>query len=1092
MSAQRHDQLTTWLLAGAVAVLVAGWGFHQVARANSDLPPVAGFVTDAVTLYLPAVEGGPAAGWLAHPAPVNRAWKLFWLQAGGQWDARVLALAGAVLQALAFGALMLQFTRSTGRSTAFALGVALVALTTLAPLAPGADSAAPSIALLLSLLQLQFATSERGWRRGAGFAAGLLNVLASNLGAAAAIALLVAALLRRRTTPVATHWRELVDAGVLVVLGLTLIVLRRPEDVPGWASFAAWPRVSPVLAAAIWMPAILFVGSRRGLGTHDALLPLALWSMATIAVAPFATETPADVTELLIAGVAVNIACALALVKTGAAGAPRDAAATDLPLSRAILAGLWLILVADALLHPPAGRAAPSRAPAVDSAVTAALRDAVLGSELRASADEMGISEAQRTKLTQSLANPQLQQILPASIRPPLTVKPAAGTQGFRGNGAPDLPARDGLPSFGTWQPEGARDVGEFVSEPLQTRFSLLQFRVAGELRPPDTSLALRTNAGKDVTPLESGFTSDTRWKRVNLTAPADEFRIVARDASADRWIAFTAPHEVSRLGWLAGKLARTSPWLLMIAAIAGSAACVRWLRVTPAADADAWLRSFPWQAVPLVAIMAYAVVWSHHLDPTAGPNDAGGYMNLAKMLRAGEVIGTPRTLPNDAQASADVSPYVPGTFWPTADGKMVPEYPPGLPMIFAAAALPVPLENAVPMVILLQLGLGLYFTRRLALAFGFSDGWSWLAAFLLGMNAVYVWQGVQPQSDGPAAVWVTAAVGWAWTSRTRPWHALLAGAATALAVLIRPTNVLVAVPVLICLIGHWRQLALWIAGGIPGAVWLVWYNRELYGAVVATGYGDMSTNFGAQFVLPTLKSYAKWLPLYFSPIVILGFAGIFVRQENLRARLVLATWVGVFAVFYAFYWCTWDNWYNMRFVLPAAPAMILLGLFFLRDVAERWNLRPFTIDRYRRSFLPSAAIIAVLFGVLVFATLKENVMYWMRSNKRHQVMATWVNGNLPRNSVVYARIASNVLYYYTDFIVVRPDNARARSPEFLSLIAASGRPVHAVTYRVEGRDRVPPGEDPATAHPAPDVPGSWRRMVTLYDGDIVVWEREK
>ena len=63
---------------------------------------------------------------------------------------------------------------------------------------------------------------------------------------------------------------------------------------------------------------------------------------------------------------------------------------------------------------------------------------------------------------------------------------------------------------------------------------------------------------------------------------------------------------------------------------------------------------------------------------------------------------------------------------------------------------------------------------------------------------------------------------------------------ATALAVMIRPSNCLSLLPLGICFAGKWRQLAWWLLGGLPGGALQLWYNHTLYGNAFTTGYGDV------------------------------------------------------------------------------------------------------------------------------------------------------------------------------------------------------------------------------------------------------------
>jgi hypothetical protein len=516
---------------------------------------------------------------------------------------------------------------------------------------------------------------------------------------------------------------------------------------------------------------------------------------------------------------------------------------------------------------------------------------------------------------------------------------------------------------------------------------------------------------------------------------------------------------------------------------------------------------------VPWLALFAYGVFFASHIDPTAGPNDSGGYLNSAKLLARGEATAAPKMIWGPAKGETDVTPYLPITFQATKDGRMAPEYPVGFPLEVAILAWILPLQAAVPLLILLQLVLGVLFTRLLARAVGLSEGWAWLAAGIIGLSPVYLFQGLQPQSDGPAMVWVTAAVYFAWSSRVRPSHALLAGMATALAVLIRPSNVLCFIPVLICLGLNPKRLCLWALAGLPGAAWQVWYNHRLYGNWFATGYGDFSTGFGWRFVAPTLASYARWLPAFYTPLVWLAFASPWVKAIPGRARCALAAWMTLFGVFYAFYWCTYDNWYNMRFVMPAAPAAVILALSALRAAAARAGFTLFSLGTAGLSPAPSSrlpdrstlhrasakasprsvlqsgilsgALVALSFGLLIAESGRQRILYWMRANREHAAGALWAREHLPANAVVFARHATGSLMYYTDLTFVRSDYAPAKSPEFFARLAKTGRPIYALNYHWER-----PGYrwESGLGDGYPGLPGKWEHLASLWDGQIHAW----
>lgn len=610
---------------------------------------------------------------------------------------------------------------------------------------------------------------------------------------------------------------------------------------------------------------------------------------------------------------------------------------------------------------------------------------------------------------------------------------------------------------------------GSYTGPLVHAQGVLLQVRLQGSLRPPDSQLYLLTAGGRRVDPFQrSAAAAPPAWRRLNFPVPSEPFALIARVAPGTT-LRFTDPQPVARSAWLAGKVIATWPvWIVLAGLFAALAA----------ANLSVALPRAPW--LPWLALLAYAVFLSRHIDATAGPNDSGGYLNSAKLIAHGAVTAAPRLpLPAAALAAwpADPGAFAATTFVPTPDGRLAPEYPVGFPLLVAAAAQVLPWRVAVPAVILLHLLAGVWLTYLLGRAVSLPPAWAGAGAAIIALNAVYLFQGLQPQSDGPALVWVTLA--FLCALRERP---AAAGLAAAVAVLIRPSNSLSLLPLALCFArpGGGRPLLRFIAGGLPGAAFLLWYNHRLFGHVLTTGYGDpaqVSAGFGLRFVPLTLRSYARWLPYYFTPVVLLAPIAPFLRAIPGRTRLILAVWAGTFVCFYAAYWCTYDNWYNLRFLLPAAPALVLLGLWTTRAAARRWAVPP----------IATAAAAAAMLTVAVAGAFQERVTYWMRANQVHAAGARWAAGHLPPDAVVFAKAATGPLMYYSDLAFVRMDSAPARSDDFFAALRRAGRPVYAVTYHWE-QPNFQWGHGNGTGYPP--LPGRWIRRAVLGERQIFVWER--
>lgn len=1048
LSPTASSRTRIFVITATVLLLIGGALSLLTDDTAAALAPAA-LVHEAHEHLLPALAT-PSANAVSHHLALARSWAPLAIAVTGFWDARVLSLVALLLTSAGLATLLLQSAKSLSPLRLSILTLAGLSLQVIAArTASGTgDFALTQIWFGLTLLQLSLTGHDRSPRlRLIGYLAGALNLAASSLGLATALAV-VARDLRNRTPRA-----QLISSGTLTVLGVLLTLVRQGggDSAAGHilVSVLVYPFASPLFALVVWAPSVMALWHwLRHEGQSNSLqlvAPLALSFLgATLGFALLGIEPP---TAWMAVGLLINVAAILGLPWGQSPTRTRDLC----------LAAIWFIGVANALVQPlvspPQGKYEPVAETADDRARAAA---------------------------TSLSAEPQIRAVLPPPIRPTLELAPMSGSS-FAGATPTNLRSPDGLPFLSSWtEANGATAQGEYRSGIHTTRAGVLQVRVAGTLRPPETALLLVTESGREIAPLDSGFTVENRWKRVNFPAPHEPFRIVARDHSAEHWIAFTAPLEMSRIGWFATKIARGWMWWIGLGAI-GVVATV-WLgwaewRVT--------LTSEEWRLVPWLALVAYALFFLPHVDNTAGPNDAGGYLNFAKTLTRGAVADDIQSFGPDFQDVRDPLLHIPTTARIAPDGHMAPEYPPGVGLMIALLALVMPLAQASIMVFWLHLIGVVLITRHTARVFGLSDAWAWLASGLMGLSSVFLFQTLQPQSDGVSVFWVTTAIVYAWTSRENARHAFVAGAATAVAVLVRPANALCVLPVFACLWNRPLALRNLILAGLPAALWLMWFNLREYGHPFLTGYGDISSGWALSYVGPTLVSYAKWLPLMFSPVILLIFGAPWLGRFAPQARLMLGLWVGVYFVFYAAYWCTYDNWYNMRFVLPAMPAVLVLALQACRALLARTRLVIFPAEPERSTMWPSVALCALLLGIVIGDMVERRVIFWAHASRAHRVAADWLNEHAPADAIVLARHASNSVWHYTNFLLVRPDQAAVREPDFLLRLARTGRPIYSINQHWE-RKNFEWGHGKGDG--LPDLPGDWERLAVLWEGEYIVW----
>lgn len=458
---------------------------------------------------------------------------------------------------------------------------------------------------------------------------------------------------------------------------------------------------------------------------------------------------------------------------------------------------------------------------------------------------------------------------------------------------------------------------------------------------------------------------------------------------------------------------------------------------------------SLRWRLTLLLAALAlalYAVFLADHVTACAAGADSSGYLNHARLLAGGGLRVEPRELPELSGTGFPVLAYLPLGFICAPDGRgFVPSYPPGLPLLIAAAAPIAGWDNAANVVMVFHALLGVLLVFALGRELGLSRPGAAVGALIVAVSPVYVFMALLAMSDVPALVWTTAAVLFAWRSREKPAWAFAAGAAAALAVLIRPSDALVLGPLAFVLgrgPGRWLRVA---AGGLPGALFLAAQNRALYGRILATGYPGAAPLFGGRWMCPTLLSYARWLPILFTPVVVLGaLAAPWLLRKEPRKAGTLAAWALAFAVFYAFYASTHETWWYSRFLLPAAPAFVVGGLWaaesFLRRICSpRWNLG-----------LVAGAAIAVLANGLVW-TWKLGALDSSRGERVYPQTVAWLRESLPADAVLAVMQLSGSVEYYSDFTFVRWD--ALDHGDYATLLAAAragGRPVYAALFPFE------------------------------------------
>lgn len=447
--------------------------------------------------------------------------------------------------------------------------------------------------------------------------------------------------------------------------------------------------------------------------------------------------------------------------------------------------------------------------------------------------------------------------------------------------------------------------------------------------------------------------------------------------------------------------------------------------------------------------LAAYAALLVAHIGAVPGGSDTSGYFNEARLFASGRLHAEIRSLPGLPPRDGPPFLYIPLGFKPATDGsdRMVPTYPPGLPLLLVPAARLIGWEHCGDLVLILHSLAGIALTFALGRRCGLSATWSLAGALVLAASPLYLYSSLWAMSDVPAAAWATAAVLAAWKSRERPAWSLVCGLCVAVAFLVRPNNFLILLPIAI-LVGASPARLLGIAvAALPGvAAWMA-INRAAYGAPLQSGYGAIGNEFHRDLIPGTLAFCVHWLPLLLSPIVVAAPAIVLLFGRTLRVAALLASWIALYVVFYLPYRFTHEAWWYLRFLLPVAPALIVAGLAVL-EAARRRYLAP-SFARTGR-FLAAGLLAAAL---AVEAVTLDQLKAWQigHGERKYLRAAARLDAHVQSNAVVVATQLSGSLYYYTPYPIVRADQLDASLALKVEAAArAGGIPVYAVFYPFE------------------------------------------
>lgn len=474
---------------------------------------------------------------------------------------------------------------------------------------------------------------------------------------------------------------------------------------------------------------------------------------------------------------------------------------------------------------------------------------------------------------------------------------------------------------------------------------------------------------------------------------------------------------------------------------------------------------------LPLILLFClYGILLALNMRAYAGGSDSSGYSNIARLIASGKLHEKQRIVEGISAPEISKYAYIPLGFAPSSNEEMIPTYPFGLPIIVALTSFVTGLAAAPHIVMWLHAIGSLILIYNFAFLLNLEKLLAVIATVLLAINPLFVSYSTQLMSDMPSLFWCGLAIFAALKTQEKVNWAIIAGAAVGVAVMIRPVNILIFIPLLIALGKNWRSLIYCGLAGLPFAATLLILNHVLYGKFITTGYGDFSEFFSPEFIPLSIKSYARYLILELTPFLLLG-VGIFmpkIWRQNQRVVVVITAWIASFSIFYSCYYFTHETWGYMRFLLPIFPAIILAMILTAQNIHE-------SFPQFRRVIL----IFFLTFSFSWQASVLERLPVITDQDESYFKSINLVKDILPENSIFVAIQTSGALLNYTNFPIIRYDAMDRKDLEKIDEVAKKARrPIYAMLYPFEVKEVLE------------KFPGDWKKIRET-DNQISIWRRD-
>jgi hypothetical protein len=413
------------------------------------------------------------------------------------------------------------------------------------------------------------------------------------------------------------------------------------------------------------------------------------------------------------------------------------------------------------------------------------------------------------------------------------------------------------------------------------------------------------------------------------------------------------------------------------------------------------------WRLLAGLALAAIFIFFSVHRQRYVGAADWYGYYAESLLFRQGQLTMKTAFPPARYPAFAPLG-------FNAVGNKIIPQYPPGFPLLLALFGL-LGLEffvNALAGVLTILI---LYLILRNSV----NRGMALLYTLLWTFFPVSLFISIRLMSDLIATLFILLTY-YFFTRNKIFWS----GVAFSYAVAVRPSCVLFFIIFLPLIFRKKKFWPFCFSAAIIGSLY-GFYNWIVFGKPWMTGYQGAANELTGTVFLHHFIYYGKIIFILMTPLLLIPALLTLVRRKP--HSWFYFSWLAAFWIFYSFWRAGADSWWYLRFLLPGLPALFILSAIGMQDIRER-----LLIWKPRWQPLLNAAAVLILFIMLPYfnafsdrnlvLTADKGEMYYQATKKMQSLV--------PPNALVGGLEMSGPIRLYTDLESFRWDQ-----PQSLKLI---------------------------------------------------------